>query len=69
VLKRPAKGWGDINDLSNLMSENRIAHFESTKKLFKSGVMTAEQAGIKFVEDVAKDTAAWIGAKYERIKR
>jgi lambda family phage portal protein len=69
VLQRPAKGWADLKEMDVLIAQNQAAHFENTKQMYKAGKLTAEEAGKTFIHEVAKDTAVWIGAKYERIKR
>jgi lambda family phage portal protein len=69
ILKRPEKGWPDIGRIDLIIGENIDVHFEDAKKLYQSGKITAERANQVYLDNVSKDLAAWIGAKYERIKR
>ena len=69
ILKRPDKGWPDIGRIDLIIGENIDVHFEDAKKLYQSGKITAERANQVYLDNVSKDLAAWIGAKYERIKR
>ena len=69
VLKRPDKGWPDFGRVDLIIGENVDVHFNDAKKLYQSGKITAEVANQVYLDNVAKDMSAWIGAKYERTKR
>jgi lambda family phage portal protein len=69
VLKRPEKGWPALSTLRKTVNEEKRASFEKFETLYKQGKVTVEEANFEYTHEWNSNVAAWIGAKYERIKR
>ena len=69
VLKRPAKGWPDASTMESLVNEERRVSLQKFENLYKEGKITVEEANFEYTNEWNSNAAAWLGAKYERIKR
>jgi lambda family phage portal protein len=69
VLKRPEKGWPALSTLRKTVNEEKRVSFDKFETLYKQGKITVEEANFEYTHEWNSNVAAWIGAKYERIKR
>jgi len=69
VLKRPSKGWPDSSTMESVVNEERRFSLQKFEKLYKEGKISVEEANFEYSNEWNSNVAAWLSAKYERIKR